>query len=208
MSAIRRLINDNTPQSTITVTQFMAIAGGRERVNRQGKMSKRIKRNLFREYGIKLSDEVVQQIGNLMDQNSLSAREYMVEYTTDFEGTVGNFGDYGSCFRPGHEYEHHLWAMHKLAGQEPGNFSAVRVYRASGSRLARAWVYHAHDGAAVLFNGYGIPLDKIALLASKLDDIDPRLVELYGDLCINWTTKCEALGGTESSYRVNACPEW
>ena len=202
MNAIRNIINNETHCTGISYLDdraFIKIAGGRERVNRHGKMTKRIKRNLKRDHDITLPVHLVERIGNIMDQNSLNAREYIVEYTTDFQGTVGKFGDSGSCFQQGDQFHSNLLAMERNAGQLPGEFSAFRVYKASGSNLGRAWVYYAEDGAAVMFNGYGIPLDKIAILASKLDDTEPRRVRLGGDICIN-DLYCEAVGGKETEY--------
>ena len=201
MNEIRRLINDSHSRPFMTRSELLRIAGGRERVNRQGKMTKRIKRNLRRERNITLPDSVIEQIGNIMDQNSLTARDYIVEYTNDFDGTVGNFGDDGSCFQDGNEFHHNLLAMAANHRQ----FSAFRVYRANGDNLARAWAHHATDGATVLFNGYGIALDKIALLASKLDDCEPRRVTLYGDICLN-ERDAEAVGGDQSQYRFEIHP--
>jgi len=174
-----------------------SVLGGRERVNRDGKMTKRIKRNMRRDYDRALSDELIQNIGNIMNAHSLSARNYIVEHTDDFYGTVGRFGDSDSCFRPGGEYSSNREAM-----ENSDCASVFRVYKESGDRLARAWVYHDRDGAIVLFNGYGIALDKIAILASKLGDLEPRPVLFNSNIYIN-TCHCYAIGGTAESYEVD-----
>ena len=95
--------------------------------------------------------------------------------------------------------------LHNALHQNNRQFSAFRVYKANGANLARAWAYHATDGATVLFNGYGIALDKIAILASKLDDCEPRRVTLYGDICLN-ERDVEAVGGDQSEYRFEIHP--
>lgn len=192
--------------SGIYGVNYTKLSGGRLRVNNQGKMTKRIKRNMRRDYDVALDDKVIEQIGNIMEKHSMSASEYIVEYTTDLKGTVGNFGDKGTCFRRGGECRNNLVAMHDQAGQEPGTFAAFRVYRASGSNLGRAWAYHAEGGEIVLFNGYGMALDKIALLAAKLDDTEPRLVRVEGDVYINDENRSWAIGGKDTRYYIQANP--
>ena len=192
--------------SGIYGVNYTKLSGGRLRVNNQGKMTKRIKRNMRRDYDVALDDKVIEQIGNIMEKHSMSASEYIVEYTTDLKGTVGNFGDKGTCFRRGGECRNNLVAMHDQAGQEPGTFAAFRVYRASGSNLGRAWAYHAEGGEIVLFNGYGMALDKIALLAAKLDDTEPRLVRVEGDVYINDENRSWAIGGKDTRYYIQASP--
>lgn len=173
------------------------VLGGRERVNRNGKMTKRIKRNMRRIYDISLEDKLIQDIGNIMNAYSLSARNYIVEHTDDFEGTAGRFGDSDSCFQDGGCYDNHREAM-----EDSFCASVFRVYKENGSRLGRAWVYHAHDNAIVLFNGYGIALDKIALLASKLGDQEPRAVTFTSDIYVN-TSSCYAIGGEATHYNMS-----
>jgi hypothetical protein len=179
MSEIWRAILDETGRR-LSHREFDKVTDGRERVTRQGKMSKRIKRNLKRIHNITLSDKTVTQIGNIMNKHSMSEREYLVEYTTDLYGTLGRYGDHGSCFKEGGCCREDFEDM-----DDSGHYSAFRVYRMSGSRLGRAWVFNAPDGAKVLFNAYGMALDKIAILAGKRDDIEQRRVMIEGDVYIN-----------------------
>lgn len=205
MNEIRQLINNKLPGFYMMYqSDFLKLAGGRERVNAQGKMTKRIKRNLRRDHNVTLPDSLVEQIGNIMDQNSLSAREYIVEYTTDLEGTVGRFGDNGSCFKRGGEYRNHLLAMQNHVGNHRCSYLAFRVYKANGKNLGRAWAYNAPSGATVLFNGYGIALDKIALLAARLEGKEPRAIAICSDIYINDEYKSYAIGGERTYYEFYA----
>jgi hypothetical protein len=199
MTKIFDLLYNEGFTARVSRIELLKIAGGRERVNSQGKLTKRIKRNLRRDYDITLSDKAIQEIGNIMDRHSLSARDYIVEYTADLKGTIGNFGDNRSCFKRGGECRNNLLAM-----QDHGQFSAFRVYKTSGENLARAWAYTAHGGATVLFNGYGIALDKIAILAAKLEDTEPRIVTVCSDVYINSESACYAIGGDRTYYEFYA----
>lgn len=187
------------------------ITGGRERVNRHGKLSKRIKRNLRRDFDIVLTDKTVEEIGNIMANHSLGSREYLVEFTDDFRGTIGQYGDGGSCFQEGNGYHSNLIRMEKS-----DCFSVFRVEKPesdeypNGRKLARAWAFTAPDpdGGIVLFNSYGLWLDKTAILAGKLLDLDPRPVDFYTDwIAVNDRT-CYALGGESDTYRPDILYDW
>ena len=173
-----------------------SVLGGTERVNCQGKMSKRIKRNMYQKYGVSLEDKLVEEIGNIMGNYSLAAKTYLVEYTDDLMGTVGKFGDSRSCFQPGGCYHDCLLAM-----LDDDNSAAIRGYRDDGGKLARAWAYTAPDGAIILYNAYGLHLNKIAKLAETLTEKESREVTITSDVYINDHT-VYAMGGRCDRYHI------
>jgi hypothetical protein len=140
------------------------LIGGHERVNRNGKIAKRIKRNLKRELGVDLDNSTLTGIGNAVNKHSLKDDTYLVEYVIDLFSIVGKFADGDSCFQEGHQNYHHLLCM----ADPDANISAFCIYRSSGRNLGRAWCFTAEDGAKVYFNAYGLELDKIGKLASAL----------------------------------------
>ena len=175
---------------------------GREFVNRRGKLSKRIKRNLKKMYNLSLPNEALTAIGNQAHRYTLRDGTYQVEVSQDLAGTVGLFGDSDSCFRDGHENGHHLVAM-----DEHPDFYAVRIFRESGSRLARSWGYDSGDGF-ILFNAYGITLNKVASLLSLALDQPMREVMFSFDGWLN-DRSCFAIGGDarNTSYSAYCDPE-
>jgi hypothetical protein len=194
-------------ESGVTITEVET--DGREIVNRGGKIAKRIRNNMRRIHGVKLSDALVQEIGNIANNYTLSAGVYYVEYTQDMEATVGRFGDSNSCFQEGHENYHHLLAM-----DDDPDFGALRIYsddpdtaRHGSANLARAWTFtDPQDGAMVIWNAYGITLYKITLIASKAFGKPWRKVEISGDVYIN-NSQVYAIGGEKNRYYFSVDPD-
>ena len=173
------------------------IMEGREFVNKRGKLAKRIKRNLKKLYDLNIAPEAMSEIGNKANQYTLRDGTYTVEITRDLAGTVGMFGDSESYFQEGHENDHHLFAM-----DDNRDFYAVRIYRQSGSRLARSWGYDSGNGF-VVFNAYGMTLYKVAKITSQALEQDMRQVQFSFDGWLN-DRHCYAIGGEPKATTFSA----
>lgn len=176
---------------------------GYERVNSNGKLAKRIKRNLKRELDVNLPDYTLTGIGNTVNKWSLKDDIYLVEYIDDLLSIVGQFSDDDSCFQEGHQNYHHLLAMN----DKHSGIQAFCVYRSTGSNLGRAWCYNAEDGAKVYFNAYGLHLDKIAKLAGVLHKMPERTGYIRSDqnIWLNNGGSAYIVGGDKDTenYRMD-----
>lgn len=183
-------------------SEIEQIMEGREFVNKRGKLAKRIKRNLKKLHNENITPEAMSDIGNKANQYTLRDGAYTVEITRDLAGTVGMFGDSDSCFQEGHENDHHLFAM-----DDNSDFYAIRIYRQSGSRLARSWGWDSGDGL-VVFNAYGMTLYKVAKIASQALKQDMRQIQFSFDGWLN-ERRCYAIGGDPEAvtFRAYCHPE-
>jgi hypothetical protein len=158
----------------LTYLQFKtAIGENYEIVNREGKLTKRIKNALKKTYDIKLSADLVSQIGNYIYDKTQNYRSFRF-WIDDDMNTNGEFGDSGSCFMVGGCYRSNFIAMQN---SDDHLVIKVQVKNKSGeySNYARAWVWHNYNQSVfVLFNGYNL----------KAKPIGDMLIAAIGDH--NW----------------------
>jgi len=178
LDLMRKLVNLETMQS-FNFSEFEVIAGGREYVNKQGKITKRIKRNLRRDHDVKIENGTLEKLGNFANKFTLPKGDYTVEITTDFHGTVGRFGDAKACFQEGWEMHSHLLAM-----DDHPDFYAVRVYKGNGDRLARCWAYDSGNGL-VVFNVYMMTNYKIAKMIAMAEGKEFTQAHFTSDIHVN-----------------------
>jgi hypothetical protein len=115
---------------------------------RTGKLAKRIAKDLFKRWGIKLDDEDKNALGQIINSQTISVMAYRYDVVDSFCWDKGDFGDPTSCYWGGK-------AAAKPALQHSGNFAAIRFYDDVGTRgLGRALLYTKHGGI-VCFNQYG-----------------------------------------------------
>jgi hypothetical protein len=167
------------------------LMGGPDRVNRQGKVAKRIKRNLKRELGVDISNGTMTAIGNAVNKHTLKDENFLAEYAEDLLEIVGKFNDTNSCFQEGWSNHHNLLAM------DDAPVLAFCIYRSNGRNLGRSWCFMAKDGAEVHFNAYGLELDKIGKIASALKNKPYRegYIRSTQDIWLNNGGRAVILGG-------------
>ncbi len=184
-----------------------SLLGGRETVNKRGKLAKRLRSNVKRELGYKLTPEQMSTIGNIAANHSTASGKFLYEDTNvmDMAHSSG-FGDDSSCFYleygSGHNF-HHRIAMEQ---DQDERFRLIKVYSKEDEPTARAFVYtDLSDGAQLVFNAYGaLSRIKIAsILATDLDLGVSRKVQFTSDVYIN-DDGASAIGGDQDceSYHV------
>ena len=165
-----------------------SIFNGLELVNRFGKITKRIKNNVWKIYNVKVDSAILSEIGNIANMHTVNgdytltidsdmdiwSEDYSAELVTNDNGTR-------SCFSPGGCYRNHWEAM-----QNSADFYAVRVYQ-DGKWIGRAW-YNDHGYDPIVFNGYGLQLRQIAILLSKALGMDYKQISIDSDIYINGDT--------------------
>jgi hypothetical protein len=63
-----------------------------------GTLPKRLSNWLYKTHQIKLSNDMVSQIGNIARKHTEDRTEYLIDFTNKFDWEAGDFGDAGSCF--------------------------------------------------------------------------------------------------------------
>ncbi len=134
---------------------------GEEWQTRTGNYTKRLSRHAYKEHELKLSPEILSEVGCIARDHSKPV-DFTVEVTRDLNRSSRYFGNHGSCW----------WGCYKesrCALKTNGGF-ALRSFGPSGEVSGRAWVMPLRldgDGnlvptfdtvtpdAFVLFNGYG-----------------------------------------------------
>ena len=111
-----------------------------------GKLPKRIARYYYQTYNIKLTPDVLSEIGNIARDHSQDGETYTFEFVDEFNWQAGDFGDWGSCFFGGRRS-----ALVTL--RENGAW-AICFYDENGKGKARAWLFD-RDTYLIVFNGYG-----------------------------------------------------
>lgn len=140
------------------------------------KLTTRIKKYMFDEYGIRLTPKDLETIGNFASQNYLPKTKLWYDITDKLGWQAGDFGDYGSCYwtsRVGAKemlYEHGALAMRlwkPIYGQED-QFEGY----------ARAWLYPITDDTHVIFNAYGEHLNTFGILTATVSGHDYKSIGL------------------------------
>lgn len=152
-----------------------------EYVNRDGKISKRIRKHFKKTFDIKLPDNLISKIGQIAESHMSKPENIFFDITNCFNWNSGDFGDSGSCF----------WGENKKAKElmQDNNFTAVRFYHKPRNAnyyhpegYARCWIFNnlPFDGM-IIFNAYGVPLVKIARVLSSWLNWDYRRISLYNN---------------------------
>lgn len=118
---------------------------------RNGRITRRISKYAYSEYGVRLSPSTITIFGNIFNQNLVKEMEYRFDLTRNFYWERGEFSDEKSCF----------WTD-KLPSRleiERANGWAIRFYdNKSGKGIGRAWAVGLDNGNVVVFNTYGATL--------------------------------------------------
>lgn len=112
-------------------------------------LSTRVKTWLFKVYKIKADNSILEEIGNIASENSLSVdRDAYFSIKDDLVWNAGDFGDPKSCFFSN--------AKHAITVLQDNKANALCFWLdAEGSRgIGRAWMFECEEGI-VLFNFYG-----------------------------------------------------
>ena len=176
------------------------VFGGLSLVNSQGKMTKRISRNLYKNYKIKYPAVELVLLGNLINENANAMGAWHYKITNDVQGNIGIFGDAGSCFRGGSE----VYAI-----EEDYRAAMALIYDEDLAPYARAWVYSPYnDNALIFFNAYSrehrgqLRTRQIASIVARDLGTTTRRVDYDCNLYQNqnWAI---AVGGERIDYSIN-----
>lgn len=121
----------------------------------QGKLTKRIQQWYWKVRKLKLSDDILTEIGNIVGTDTASMRPiWFLDFTKRFDWNDGDFGDDGSCFW--HSRSYGLDVLYRL------NAFAIRTYTDETFRqgLGRAWIVPVEKAGELIFavfNGYEAP---------------------------------------------------
>lgn len=151
--ALKAELNSLSPQGIRLINQIAQSSGFRLPENfdwssdsAKGRVSRRISKHAFQEYGVQLSPNKLAEIGNIYNEHYLSEATYHVDFTRNLYWQRGEFGDDRSCF----------WTD-KLPSRlqlERSGGMAFRFYDESGKGYGRAWVL-SNANSILVFNAYG-----------------------------------------------------
>lgn|GEM_PF-3116100 len=119
------------------------------RANYTGTFPKRIRKYYFKNFGLKMPEALLAELGNIARAHASEAVTYRFEFVDTFDWEDGDFGDAGSCY-----WGENSGARDMLADNDA---LAIRFYNEDGSGLARAWVAPIDTDLYIVFNGYGFP---------------------------------------------------
>jgi len=133
-----------------------------------------------------LSKEQIQEIGNIYHQNSARTTELVFDVTRHLGWRIGTYGDSGSCYAAGHEYEYARQAMMDVG------IMALRTFNTGGHAKGRSWLYKPNNDMIILFNTYGpYTGQQLAPLIGEMLGTEPRFTILrsYGHYhYVEWDT--------------------
>lgn len=113
----------------------------------RGKLTTRINKLIRSELRFKMSSARIDRIGDTLQKNMNSAKNYIFDFTQELNWIDGDFGDEGSCFWGGGPTRAYMRA---------NDFWAIRFYRKNGRGFARAWVLPITEiDSLVITNCYG-----------------------------------------------------
>lgn len=185
-AAIARLVNQELHNQGNGVELEWRDLGGFELVNNDGKIAKRINRNLYNRTGYALPNTVVEAIGNLAREHTISG-EYLWQlspnmWVWDEEHLSLGEENEGSCFYTHRDRPRGPWA---LMNENPYYYCS-RVFDAdSGHVIARAWAAWLCLDRMWLFNNYSgvdnhIHLNHHSIIAATAIDA-PVTQAIVGD---------------------------
>lgn len=144
----------------------------------RGTLPKRIASYVKKEFGIKLSTEVITKIGNYAADNTNKGKSYIFEVDNLKSGfwDAGDFGDDGSCFWGGRSMVKELLQDY--------DFYAIKFYETAENQccgIGRCWAKPIKNGF-VIFNTYGpySQLEVARMLANYLGTLYKKIY-LYND---------------------------
>jgi hypothetical protein len=147
----------------------MAIVIGADLVTKDGKVAKRISKWVYTKHNIRISDELVSDIGNWAYQSIANDSNTIVDIADTFDWNDGQFGKSGSCYWG--EY-----AASRDTLEDAGAF-CLRYWKDYDESLhrsncgkGRTWVLPVNNDNAelVIFNAYGPSLQTSAVVICKL----------------------------------------
>lgn len=125
----------------------------------EGNFTTRLKRMAYKDYQVKLSEDLVSQIGNIASRHTLKESEFHLEFTRDLNLPATEFVNEGSCWWG--DYSNSMCAF------KAGGGIGLRAFRGTEA-IARAWVLPLNDKlepyptdrpenarALFVFNAYG-----------------------------------------------------
>ena len=155
-------------------------------VTDRGKLPKRIRSFMHKEFKFEVSEYIQSEIGNVCLNELPTSQNYYFDISTKLNWRKGDFGDHQSCFL-------------NVSGaptcqvstmQRNGKFNALRFFRPFDSDIAqnhssgydgvsytqdgqlylgvsRAWLFRHSEDATVLFNSYGFNMSTSADILSR-----------------------------------------
>ena len=146
-----------------TFAEFLAGVGDAP-VNRQGKIVRRIRNFLFKNYGINLPDIFWEYFGQrVRDFGVIPETRVWWRVTREFNWTPGDFGDDRSCvMSPGGAYAHVRRLMHAIDKfyaiqvflEEKPEYTVVKARKKYAHGMARALLLQADNDLLVMYNAY------------------------------------------------------
>lgn len=114
-----------------------------------GTFPKRVANFYFKTYKIRVTQDFLQQLGNIARAHSAENVTYTFEFVDSFDWNAGDFGDHGSCYWGGNSGAREMLKANSAL--------AIRFYNADDKGIARAWLFEAEDNLYIVWNGYGFP---------------------------------------------------
>jgi len=136
-----------------------------------GTLPKRIGKLLYKRHGIKLSSDVMAEIGTAGSMHASHVRSYYMRFDRTFEWQRGTFGDRSSCFFTCRDRAREsmrnggCWAVQMFTPTEDsGDFEHEGVALRG---LARAWMKVQEDDM-LIWNGYGLDTREVAKILAEI----------------------------------------
>lgn len=128
-------------------------------INKEGKFPKRVFNHFRQMFNVKLSNDIIGVIGDLIRRYMLIDESVNFDLTDKFNWNAGDFGDSGSCY-----WESRCSARDTL---EYHNALAFRTYGTNQygyqHGLGRVWIGRYSDNDLIFFNAYGEMLENRSL---------------------------------------------
>jgi len=140
----------------------------------RGKLSKRIKKYIKQKYNINLTTKDMGKIGSIIDNYSL-LENFIIIFTDYFNWNPGDYNDYNSCFWTYNSPARKLMKKH-------GVYAAL-LHDKNGKGIGRTWIYDYDSETSIIFNAYGVTLEKIAnvLLETSLFSNPVNFIKLTNE---------------------------
>lgn len=137
-------------------------------VSDKGRMTKRISKHYYDQYGFDLDESTRALVGNFLNYDAPPG-PFHYDVTNVIDWKAGDFGDHGSCFL--------ISRLHAVAGIEDYGATALRFWKSATRTkgIARTWVA-PHQDKPVVFNAYGLSLTQYA---SFLRGLYPEVPQTY-----------------------------
>lgn len=153
---------------------------------KRGTLPKRLSAHFWKEHGIKLTQEAMEQIGNLGRTHASEGRKYYYDITDQFDWNMGDFGDSGSCFWGSREDARYMLS------DNGGLAFRLWDFEDENYGLARCWLVPVDEKYAIIFNGYSRQGRQTVHLARILATITGYTYRKIDYLC-NYGSDCGML---------------